>query len=346
MREYGIRHGDVLERLAEIPAESVHCVVTSPPYWGLRDYGVEGQIGLEPTPEEFIEKLVKVFRQVHRLLRKDGTVWINIGDSYTDSGRGSDIGSTLKGSRKSQAECRKVKVRENARTGLRAKNLQGIPWRVALALQADGWYLRSAIIWAKPNGMPGSQEDRPTSSYEMVFLLTKSPRYFSDFDAIKTPPKESSMLRLAQDTQAQAGSHRANGGAKTNGPMRAVQKTDKQRGHSRRHEGFNARWDKMKKDEQMSQPAMIRDVWFISPATFNDAHFAVMPMELARRCILAGCPESGTVLDPFSGTGTTALVATRLGRSAIGIELNAEYVEMSLKRLHDDAPLFAAQAGA
>jgi hypothetical protein len=189
--------------------------------------------------------------------------------------------------------------------------------------------------------MPGSQDDRCTSSYETVFMLSKSARYWSDFDAIKTPPKESTRVRLAQDVQAQAGSHRANGGAKTNGTMKAVQKTDKQRGHRRRHAGFNERWDAMGKAEQQSNPAMMRDVWFISPGGCDDAHFAVMPEEVARRCILAGCPKGGTVLDPFSGAGTTGLVADRLGRDAILIELNPAYATMAQNRLDADAGMFS-----
>jgi len=211
---------------------------------------------------------------------------------------------------------------------------------LAFALRTDGWYLRSDIIWAKPNGMPGSQTDRCTRSHEYVFLLTKSSKYWSDFDAIKTPPRESSMVRLAQDIQSQAGSHRANGGAKTNGPMKAVAKTDKQRGYSRRHAGFNDRWDLMSHAEQMSTPAMMRDVWFIPPASFEEAHFAVMPDELARRCILAGCPEDGVVLDPFSGSGTTGLVAMRYHRDFIGIELNPDYARMAERRIGDEIPLF------
>jgi len=201
----------------------------------------------------------------------------------------------------------------------------------------DGWWLRSDIIWAKPNGMPGSQEDRPTSSYEHIFLLTKSAKYFSDFDAIKTPPRESSLIRTAQDLQLQAGSHRANGGQKTNGPMKAVGvRPDKQRGHSRRHDGFNDRWDAMSKDEQQSKPCMIRDVWFISPECFKEAHFATFPKELVRRCLLAGSKEGDVILDPFMGSGTTAVVAQKGGRRYIGIELNPAYVTMAEERLRQE----------
>jgi DNA modification methylase len=345
-----ILQGDVLDRLRELPDESVHCCVTSPPYWGLRDYGVAGQIGLEPTPQEFVAKMVEVFSEVRRVLRSDGTCWVNLGDSYAGSwgaqsrehaGKHAANVSAMSANQVKAAQIRKSGTGSKSRTpGLKPKDICGIPWRVAFALQEDGWWLRQPIVWAKPNGMPGSQEDRCTSSYEFVFMLTKSARYWSDFDAIKTPPRESTMVRLAQDVQAQAGSHRANGGEKTNGTMKAVQKVDKQRGHGRRHDGFNDRWDAMEKTEQQSQPAMMRDVWFVAPATFDDAHFAVMPEEIARRCILAGCPEGGTVLDTFCGSGTTGVVASRNGRDFIGIELNPEYAGLAERRIHGDQPLF------
>lgn len=307
-----ILSGDVRDQLKALADESVHCIVSSPPYFGLRDYGVAGQIGLEQTPAEFVSVMVAVFREARRVLRSDGTLWLNLGDSYA------------------------------------SKNLIGIPWQVAFALQADGWWLRDAIVWAKPNCMPGSQEDRCTSSYEMVFQMSKSESYWSDFDAIKTPPRESTLVRTAQDTQAQAGGHRANGGAKTNGAMKAVggnaKRTDKQRGHSRRHAGFNDRWDAMERQEQQSRPAMMRNVWFVPPANFSEAHFAVMPDEVARRCILAGCPPRGVVLDPFGGAGTTGLVADRLGRDAILIELNPQNVTIARDRIKGDATLFAEVA--
>jgi DNA modification methylase len=361
-----ILQGDCRDVLRTLPDESVHCVVTSPPYFGLRDYGVCGQIGLESSPDAFVEVLVGVFSEIHRVLRKDGTVWLNLGDSYAGSGRRGYAGgkSTLQGSTDGQDQSRvargsQLRAGLHARVvdggvigrawvkppeGMKPKNLLGIPWRVAFALQALGWYLRNEIIWAKPNGMPGSQEDRCTSSHETIFMLSKSEVYWSDFDAIKTPPRESTLVRLAQDVQVQAGSHRANGGAKTNGTMKAVGGTDKQRGHGRRHAGFNERWDKMEKSQQQAKPAMMRDVWFVSPAGFEDAHFAVMPEEIARRCIAAGCPEGGTVLDPFGGAGTTGLVADRLGRDAVLIELNPEYRGMIEKRIHKDAGMFACVA--
>lgn len=351
--------GDCREVLRTLADQSVHCAVTSPPYFGLRDYGHERQIGLEPTPAEFVAGLVEVFHDVRRVLRDDGTLWLNLGDSY--AGSWGNYGGQNRGAGKQRAVVSGSRAPNEAwdeRTkflppaakgfpGIKPKDLIGIPWRVAFALQADGWWLRSAIIWAKPNGMPGSQEDRCTSSYETVFQLSKSDVYWSDFDAIKTPPRESTLIRTTQDVQAQAGSHRANGGEKTNGPMKAVggaAKTDKQRGHSRKHAGFNERWDARERAEQQAKPAMMRDVWFVSPAGYSEAHFAVMPDEVARRCILAGCPKDGTVIDPFGGAGTSGLVADRLGRNAILIELNPAYAEMARKRLSDDAGMFAEVA--
>lgn len=340
---YRILQGDVLERLQDLDDESVHCVVTSPPYYGLRDYQVEGQIGAEEHPEQYLVKLVSVFSEVKRVLRSDGTLWLNIGDSYAGSWGARGRSDSTNAPRPDLES--KYGIDSPARNGfpslnVKPKDLIGMPWRIAFALQADGWYLRSDIIWAKPNGMPGSQQDRPTSSHEHVFLLSKQQKYWTDFDAIKTPPRESTLLRTMQDVQAQAGSHRANGGAKTNGTMKAVGGVDKQRGHSRRHAGFNERWDAMTVKEQQSTPAMIRDVWIIPPACYKEAHFAVMPEELARRCILAGCPRDGVVLDPFNGAGTTGVVATRLNREYVGIELNPEYREMALRRIREDNPMF------
>ncbi|WEK42938.1 MAG: site-specific DNA-methyltransferase [Candidatus Sphingomonas colombiensis] len=361
--------GDCRDVLPTLDAGSVHCCVTSPPYFGLRDYNAANQIGLEQTPNEFIEQMVAVFREVRRVLRDDGTLWLNLGDSYAGSGKGGNPADsrhqkqrTNRGSvapvGNSARQAAVTNATRNVRSAaIKPKDLIGIPWEVALALRADGWWLRSAIVWAKPNGMPGSQEDRCTSSYEMIFMLSKSSTYWSDFDAIKTPPRESSLIRTAQDVQSQAGSHRANGGAKTNGTMRAVgvlsgsphgrhslgdnvppkeRRSDKQRGHSRQHAGFNDRWDAMEKAEQVARPAMMRDVWFVSPASFTGAHYAVMPNEIARRCILAGCPEGGTVLDPFGGAGTTGLVADRLQRNAILTEINPDNVQIARDRIDAD----------
>lgn len=328
-----IQTGDCRELLKALPGKSVNCCVTSPPYFGLRDYGHAGQIGLEKTPSAYVAEMVDVFSGVHRALRDDGTFWLNLGDSYASAwvcNRRNVVGEgSLPNGKRANRPNRLVE-------GLKEKDLIGMPWRVAFALQEFGWYLRDAIVWAKPNGMPGSQQDRCTSSYEMIFHFSKSSKYWSDFDAIKTPPRESTLVRTAQNVQAQAGSHRANGGGKTNGPMKAVGgKTDKQHDHSRQHAGFNDRWDAMEKSQQQALPAMMRNVWFVSPGGYPGAHFAVMPEEIARRCILAGCPEGGVVLDPFGGAGTTGLVATQNNRRALLIELNPEYAAMADKRIRD-----------
>lgn len=346
--------GDCRQLLKTIKDNSVHCVVTSPPYWGLRDYGVAGQIGLESDFNLYVQNLTGIFCEVRRVLRADGTCWLNLGDSYAGSwgaqsrehagkhaGKHAPNVSILSANYVKASAIRESKTGSSSRTpGVKRKEAIGIPWRVAFGLQESGWYLRSPIVWAKPNSMPGSQQDRPTSSYEMLFMMSKSAMYWCDFDAIKTPPKESSRVRLAQNVQAQAGSHRANGGAKTNGPMRAVGVVDKQRGHSRRHAGFNARWDEAEQEGKTIKPAMMRDVWFVSPGGYKEAHFAVMPEEIARRCILAGCPERGIVLDPFGGVGTVGLVAKRLNRHAVLLELNPDYAAMAQRRI--DAEPFPA----
>jgi DNA modification methylase len=215
---------------------------------------------------------------------------------------------------------------------------------MAFALRADGWYLRSDIVWSKPNPMPESVTDRPTKSHEYVFLLSKSERYYYDAEAIREPAEHSSIKRWMQNVDAQEGSHRANAGAKTNGTMKAVggpRRSDKQRGHSRRHDGFNQRWDGMSKAEQAEMGRNKRTVWTVATKPFSEAHFATYPPELIEPCILAGSPPGGTVLDPFFGAGTTGLVADRLQRNCIGIELNPQYVEIAERRLKRDAGMLA-----
>jgi DNA modification methylase len=305
-----IEIGDCRTVLRTLPDESVHCVVTSPPYWGLRDYGVSGQIGLEASPAEYVSQLMAVFDDVRRVLRADGIAWINLGDSYTDSGRGSDAGSTLQGSRSNQSECRKVKVRETARTGLPPKNLVGIPWRVAFALQERGWYLRQRLPWVKRNPMPESTKDRPSSSIEEVFLISRSETYFYDYEAVRKGMMPSSIARFKQDIDAQHGSDRGNGGTKR---MKAV-RGDKQRGHSRKHSGFNELWDAMQRTEQRAVRAFRNsDLFFasleaplgaigndqeiialdVATHAFKEAHFATFPPALIEPLIKAGCPRGG-----------------------------------------------------
>jgi len=327
-----IHQGDALEVLHMMPGSLVHCVITSPPYWGLRDYKVDGQVGLEGTPEEYVVKMVEVFREVRRVLRDDGTLWLNIGDSYatnrsyqvTDS-KHIDVGNT-KGAA--------VPV------GLKPKDLLMMPARVALALQADGWWLRSDIVWSKPNPMPESVSDRPTRSHEYIFLLAKSARYHYDANAIKEPGSQATISRLSQDSFVTQ-----NGGPKDtktgNRSHRKVlenlkRKINKQRGHSRRHAGFNDLWDHMTKEEQCALMRNKRSVWTIPVHPFHEAHFATFPEKLVEPCILAGCPEGGIVLDPFMGAGTTALVAVKARRDFIGIELNPEYIEIAGHRLKSE----------
>lgn len=340
-----IRNGDCREVLRTMPDQSVHCCVTSPPYFGLRDYGHAGQIGLEATPDAFVAEMVAVFREVRRVLRDDGTLWLNLGDSYSTHAAGKVANpmakSTLAGIKTQEV------ANESSRSqgqylkcpSLPEKNLIGIPWRVAFALQADGWYLRQDIIWSKPNPMPESVQDRCTKAHEYLFMLTKSARYHYDIEAIKEPMSLSSVARLSQDVDSQAGSDRVPG--KTNGTMKAVGKTDKQRGHGRRHAGFNDRWDAMEREEQCSGLRNKRSVWSVATQPFSEAHFATFPPELIEPCIKAGCPQGGTVLDPFGGAGTTGLVADRLGRDAILIELNPEYAVMAQRRIEGDAGMFA-----
>lgn len=332
--------GDCLEQLRALPDESVHCCVTSPPYWGLRDYGVAGQIGLEPTPEAYVAKMVEVFREVRRVLRDDGTVWCNLGDSYARNG-GTQGGGNRELLHMEGKQTRMTVIPPGV--GLKEKDLCGIPWRVAFALQADGWYLRCDIIWRKPNPMPESVTDRPTKAHEYIFLLSKSPKYYYDQNAILEPCSQSTHDRLSQDVQNQIGSERANGGAKTNGNMKAVARKS-WRG-SEFHDGRNAEVhpnvgkNRVKDNLSMDSALAImpearnkRSVWTVPTQGFKDAHFATFPEDLIKPCILAGCPVGGTVLDPFGGSGTTGKVSLELGRRAILIELNPKYVELCQRR--------------
>lgn len=340
--------GDCRSLLQTLPDESVHCVITSPPYWALRDYGVDGQIGLELTPDAFTEQMVAVFREVRRVLRADGTLWLNLGDSYSGSGKGgnpthgkqetnrgsvsigSQYGKTGESAR--HAALTNVSRRMCAEMGMQPKQLIGIPWRVAFALQADGWWLRQDIIWSKPNPMPESVTDRCTKAHEYIFMLTKSASYYYDQGAIAEP---ATYIGLAgQDANGFKNPLRFNG-------KMAAAKKDKQRGHGRRHAGFNARWDEMTKAEQCSGTRNKRSVWEVATRPFPEAHFATFPPELILPCVLAGCPMGGTILDPFGGAGTTGLVADRHSRNAILIELNPEYAAMAKARLSKDAGMFA-----
>lgn len=302
-----IHIGDCREIMARMAASSVDCIVTSPPYFGLRDYGHEGQIGLEPTPEDFISAMVEVFREARRVLRDDGTLWLNLGDSYASSGSSGPQTGQLFAGRKRQSE-HITKSCGYSGSASKPKNLIGIPWRVAFALQADGWYLRQDIIWHKPNPMPESVRDRCTKAHEYIFLLTKSPRYFYDHKAVMEPMAASSIPRLKQNVAAQVGTTRANGGAKTNGNLKAA--GDLSTGLRNR-----------------------RSVWTVTTKPFRGAHFATYPIDLVEPCILAGCRPGGVVLDPFIGSGTTAIAAEKHNRLWIGCELNPDYAALAEARI-------------
>ena len=417
-------HGDVLATLRELPAESVDCVVTSPPYWGLRDYGAEGQLGLEPTPDQYVERMVEVFREVRRVLAAHGTVWLNLGDSYSGGGgyAGDDApanaariaaGVGVCGEKVHQRTLR-AKKSVGRVTGLKPKDLVGIPWRVAFALQADGWYLRSDIVWAKPNPMPESVTDRPTKAHEYVFLLSKQPRYFFDQEAVR---EKAEWNRWGDQTNGKhEGSESAAGWIKPK--SREELNANRSSYRPGATTGNTLDGHQKKSDAGLTvNPAgrNIRSVWDIATQPYADAHFATFPEELARRCIAAGCPEQvcrvcgkarerivdvesswrsraengavrgnlapeglvgagtqravhgagvshdldsrrrevvgltdcghsdyrpGITLDPFVGSGTVAYVARKLGRHAVGIDLNESYLQLAAKRLQQQS-LFA-----
>lgn len=284
---YEVLVGDCIASMRGLPDQSVHTCVTSPPYFGLRDYEMEGQIGREDAPDAFVARLVDVFREVRRVLRDDGTLWLNLGDSYASGGR------------KTRDTDRKLSARESGfrpRDGMTDKQLLGIPWRVALALQADGWCLRQDIIWAKPNPMPESVKDRCTKAHEYIFLLTKGPRYFFDAAAMREPGVYPAGTK----------------GAKGSASRQGVKNVNARPPEYKVYDGYRNR----------------RSVWSVTTKPFKGAHFATFPPDLIEPCILAGAPVGGTVLDPFGGSGTTAGVALKHGRKAILCELNPKYVGM------------------
>ncbi len=322
--------GDCRPILRSLPAESIHCCVTSPPYFGLRDYNHAQQIGLEQTPDAFVAELVAVFREVRRVLKPDGTLWLNMGDTYAASGRGGggasfqndDIG-------------KKISATNNRRApvhGLKQKDLIGVPWMLAFALRSDGWYLRQDIIWHKPNPMPESVRDRCTKSHEYIFLLAKNERYYFDAEAIKTPSKD--PTDDARRIKQQASFHKSSPTSERNGlrprhPFGGVKYGESLDDAHRTKSG---------NEYEPTGTANRRTVWSITTKPFKGAHFATFPPDLIEPCILAGCPVGGTVLDPFFGAGTTGLVAAKKGRRAIGIELNQQYFEMACARLRGEEP--------
>ncbi|MEE4694766.1 site-specific DNA-methyltransferase [Pseudomonas alliivorans] len=330
--------GDCIDMMRTLPDESVHTCVTSPPYYGLRDYGVDGQIGLEETPAEFIARLVDVFREVRRVLRADGTIWVNMGDSYATGGRGG--GGSYMAERGDAAWRGKGSATgwRSAPTGLKHKDLMGMPWRLAFALQEDGWYLRQDIIWSKPNPMPESTRDRCTKAHEYIFLLSKSRQYYYDQDAVKEPVAASSILRLAQDIEQQQGSDRVPG--KSNGPMKAVRarRDSFKREDSKREQAIPGQsFGTHRPDrEESAYPLDLRNkrsVWTVPTVGYKGAHFATFPPDLIRPCILAGAPRGGVVLDPFGGAGTTSLVSMQEGRRSVICELNPEYAALARARI-------------
>jgi len=377
--------GDCRAVMADMPAESVHCVVTSPPYWGLRDYGtatwdggdaecdhqkpnadtghiahttlgggtatnaaqvggykdlcrkcgarrIDSQLGLEPTPEAYVANMVDVFREVRRVLRDDGTLWLNLGDSYAAGGTGrrdtsgdyADRRAEQFGSGRGNGNGPKDYAQRDVPPGLKPKDLVGIPWRVAFALQADGWYLRSDIIWSKPNPMPESVTDRPTKAHEYVFLLTKAARYWYDADAVKEAhTKTGTPAHLTGGRGERAGTREGLRGAVV-GRNRDFEQHGHQVGHSGEAYPINGRNK--------------RTVWTIATQPYPGAHFATFPEKLVEPCVKAGCPPDGVVLDPFAGSGTVGRVANRLGRRAVLIDLSADYIDQAMLR-NAQAPL-------
>jgi DNA modification methylase len=292
-----ILEGDCIQSLKSLPEGIVNTCVTSPPYYGLRDYGEQGQVGLEQTPEEYVQKLVEVFREVKRVLRDDGTLWLNLGDSYSGSGKGpaGNLGKTH-----NEREMTHTHVSGKVPDGLKPKDLIGIPWMIAFALRNDGWYLRQDIIWHKPNPMPESVTDRCTKSHEYIFLLSKSKTYYYDAESIKEPVKQDWGTRDRTNGKY----HNAGTGLNP-------------------HTGLQKSYEKANK----------RSVWSVTTKPFHGAHFATFPPDLIEPCVIAGSPEGGIVLDPFFGSGTTGLVAMRNNRKYLGCELNSEYISIANERL-------------
>src|SRR6185312_13797479 len=323
-----IYEGDCLEGMKALPDNSVDCCITSPPYYCLRDYDMSGQLGLERTPDEYVEKMVQVFNEVRRILKPAGTLWLNIGDSYAANRGSGNSGIGAKQATNSGANLGELKVP----FGLKEKDLIGIPWMVAFALRSAGWYLRQDIIWHKPNPMPESVTDRCTKSHEYIFLFSKSAKYYYDHKAIKTPSKnaEDDARRIGAQTwdNKNTPDHLRNGIR-----PRRVSATSKElngKTKDQKNPAFRA----------IKEMANKRSVWTINTMPYSEAHFATFPEKLIVDCIKAGCPWEGVIIDPFMGAGTTALVARKLERNFIGFELNPEYIEIAEKRLKNELGMF------
>lgn len=338
-----ILNGDCREVLKTLPDASVNCCVTSPPYWGLRDYGHTAQIGLERTPEEYVASLVAVFRQVRRAMRDDGTLWLNMGDSYTGYWGKKYAHKPFGEDRTPDASTPPHKDTPDWwAMGLKPKELVGIPWRVAFALQADGWWLRSDIIWHKPNPMPESVTDRPTKSHEYIFLLTKSDRYYYDAEAIKEPTADPAREKRCEGENA----YRGQAAIRPRGATRRHRKPAGWDTGTGAHGAFHreGRAQEVEYTETEATNRNKRDVWTVPTAPYSGAHFATFPPALITPCILAGCPQGGTVLDPFGGSGTTGEVSEANGRNSVLIELNEQYIELA-KRRTAQAGLFCRHEG-
>lgn len=335
-----IIQGDSLTVLKTLESKSVQCCVTSPPYYGLRDYGEDGQIGLEDTPEKYIEKLVSAFREVRRVLKDDGVLWVNIGDSYCGTG---DKGN-CKDQKYSDGRNGQSVSKNRVLKGCKPKDLIGIPWMLAFALRADGWYLRQDIIWHKPNPMPESVKDRCTKSHEYIFLLSKSQKYYFDNEAI--------MEKAKYSDEPRANGRVAYGGKRLDGIKNGLKANLSFVSFSKKHKNLEpkgqqsnsfhvARANGEKDEEYVFRNK--RDVWSVSTKPYSGAHFATYPEELILPCILAGSKEGDTVLDPFNGAATTGVVCMKNKREYIGIDLNPEYVALSEKRLADTEAEFGVE---
>ena len=346
-----ILQGNCIDKIKELDDNSIDCVVSSPPYFGLRDYGVDGQFGLEKTYQDYLTNTVKVFETFKPKLKDTATIWWNVGDSYSNHKDCKSIGQTLaKGTLREKAheiEKGKSHTRDSKllkASGLKDKDLMMIPNRVAIALQDAGWYIRSEIIWHKPNPMPESVRDRPTSCHEKIWLITKNKKYYYDAESIKEPIQDSSAKRLLQkNILNQKGSSRANGGMKSNGNMKAVwnrKKFEEYMGSSGSSFKGHSGYKKADGTYMINATRNKRNVWTITTKPFKDAHFATFPKDLIEPCIKAGCPEGGVVLDPFGGSGTTGIVAALNNRNAILIELNQNYIDIANKRIDKEVGLF------
>ena len=318
--------GSSLDILRELPDNSIDCCVTSPPYYALRDYGVEGQIGLEETPEAYIAKLSDVFMEVYRVLKPEGTLWLNIGDSYNGNKKGNT--ETIK--HKVVAESNDF--HKKLWKGAKQKDLIGVPWMLAFTLRSQGWYLRQDIIWEKGNPLPESVTDRCTKSHEYIFLMSKSQKYYFDYEAIQEEATSSGKPRVF-GANNQKGTLRNDVGRVFNPRTKNCQ-YDGQKPNS-----FHLSRENGEPDKEYYVRNK-RDVWSVNVKPCSEAHFATYPFELIKPCILAGCPENGIVLDPFMGSGTTAIVARSLNRNYIGVELNPEYIKIAQKRLEKHLGMF------